>query len=513
MDTSVDPGVDFFQYANGGWLKRNPIPESEAHWGIGDLVQEQLYTTLRKINEEASQRRPLAGSDQQKIGDFWAIAMDTSKAERSGVHPLDSELGQIDKVASIADVLDVAFALHQLRISALFDLYVDVDEKNSREWSIHLGQGGLGLPDRDFYVNPDTGVARVREEYMRHMARLLTLLGQSKAEASVGAANVIAFETSLAKASRKLEDVQDPVLNYHRMTPAELTDKYTPSITWADRFAAWNVHPEFVAVGQPEFFTALEGLVHQTPVRVLRDYLRLRLISRYSEYLSKVFEDEDFKFDKQVLSGQNAPRPRWKRVIDAENAEMGLVSGKIFAEQYFPKPTKERYVALVEAIRSAYHDRIEALDWMSDSTKAKAQQKLEKMTMKVGYPDKWKDYSGLVIGRESYATNMMSADRWRFNDRLSKVGQPVDRTERGPGMPPQTYDAAYSQGNNDMVFPAAIFTVPGVADEQIDDAVAYVGGILAARWILRPQHRGDAKRQRQRGDCDAFVHCVLLGVV
>jgi len=479
IDTTVNPGDDFFQYANGGWLKRNPIPNTESGWGIGNVVREQLYLNLRRINEQASATANAAGTDQQKIGDFWATAMDTAKAERLGIHPLDGELARIDAIKNANDALDVAFAQNPLQVGPFFSFYVYQDERKSDMMSVHLSQGGLGLPDRDFYVNPDTGVARIRDEYVAHLARTLKMLGRDDASAKTAAAGVMAFETALAKASRKLEDLRDPVANYNKMTPAVLTSKYTPSINWADRIAVWNLRPDSVVVGQPEFFTALQGLIQSTPVPVLQDYLRFQLVSAYSPYLSSALYNERFTFYNRVLSGQKEPRLRWKRVLDAEGDAMGMVLGRIFVQEYFGPVAKKRYADMVEAIRTAYRERINRLDWMSDSTKARALQKLGSVYPKVGYPDKWKDYSALVVGRNSYAENMMNAARWGFNDMISKFGKPVDRTEWG--MTPQTYNAYYNPSNNEIVLPAAIFTVPGVSDAGVDDAVAY--GYAAAGTI------------------------------
>jgi putative endopeptidase len=479
LDTSVDPGVDFFQYANGGWLKKHPIPASESSWGIGNEVDEQLYTNLRKISEAAALAKAAAGSDQQKIGDFWMTAMDTAKADQLGVHPLDTQLQRIDAVNNAHDALDVAFALKPLGVDAFFGVGIYQDEKDSNAMAFHLSQDGLGLPERDFYFNTEKGVAHIREEYVAHLARTLQLLGRDPAKSKTDAAAVMAFETELAKVSRKLEDLRDPPKNYNKMSPADVTAKYTPSIVWADRFAAWNQHPDYVIVGQPEFFAAVDKLIKDTPVPVLRDYLRLHLVDTYAHTLGKTYDDEQFSFYGKVLRGQKEQRERWKRVLDTENSAMGMVLGRIFVKEYFPEAAKKRYNDLVEAIRVSYHDRIEKLDWMSPETKAKAQAKLAAVTKKVGYPDKWKDYSALVVGSDSYCQNMMNAARWRFDDRLSKLGKPVDRTEWG--MTPQTYNAYYNPSNNEIVLPAAAFTIPGVTDDQVDDAVVY--GYAAASTI------------------------------
>ena len=479
LDTTVSPAVDFFQYANGGWLRMHPIPASEASWGIGNEVREQLYVNLRKINEQSASSNAAQGSDAQKIGDFWATAMDTVRLEQQGIHPLDTELSRIDAIRAPNDAIDVAFAEGPLQVGPFFNFFVYQDERKSDVMAVHVSQGGLGLPERDFYFNPDTGVARIREEYVAHIARTLQLLGRDAAAAKTSAQNVMAFETALAKASRKLEDLRDPVANYNKMTPGLLTSKYTPSIAWTERLAAWNLRPDSIIVGQPEFFTALQSLVQSTPAPTLQDYLRYQLITTYSPYLGSKFYNERFSFYNRVLNGQKEPRARWKRVLDAEGDAMGMVLGRIFVNEYFPPAEKKRYSDLVEAIRTSYRERINKLTWMSDSTKARAQQKLAAVMPKVGYPDKWKDYSALVIGRSSYAENMMNANRWAFNDNISKFGKPVDRTEWG--MTPQTYNAYYNPSNNEIVLPAAIFTIPGVPDSLIDDAVAY--GYVAAGTI------------------------------
>jgi putative endopeptidase len=345
--------------------------------------------------------------------------------------------------------------------------------------SVHLQQGGLGLPDRDYYFNPKDTVAKVRTEYVAHLEKMLKLMGGGGSDeqtAKVNAAKIMEFETALAKVSRKLEDLRDPVRNYNKMTAADVTKKHTPSIAWDDRLAAWNLHTSYVVVGQPEFFTGVETLLKKTPVPVLKDYLRFHLVTEYAPFLSKDIDAEDFNFYHRVLSGQKEPRPRWKRVLDSENGPMGMVVGRIFVKAYFPESEKKRYADLVEAIRSAYSERIDRLDWMSPETKAKAHQKLASVTKKVGYPDKWKDYSGLMIGRSSYADNIMSISRWRFDDMLSKFGKPVDRTEWD--MTPQTYNAYYNPSNNEIVLPAAAFEIPGVKDADVDDAVVfgYAGG-------------------------------------
>ncbi len=479
IDSSVDPATDFFTYANGLWLKRYPIPPSESSWGIGKMVDEELYGKLRKINDDAAQTHSPTGSDQQKIGDFWSAAMDEEKAERLGLAPLQPLLAQIDAIKSVNDALDVSFALRPIGVGAFFDLGVSQDEKQSDVMSVHLGQGGLGLPERDFYFNPEAGTAKIRKEYVAHMARVLKMLGRAERQSKSAAAKIMKFETALAKDSRKMEDLRDPDRNYNKMGPDELITKYTPLIHWDDRLTQMALHTDVVIVGQPEFFKAMNQLVAKTPIPVLKDYLRVHLISDYAEYLSKAWDEEEFSFAGKVLSGQKEQRPRWKRALDSQGHAMGMILGRIFVQEYFPPKSKERYSNLVQAIRASYGERIDKLDWMSDATKAKAREKLAKITSKVGYPDKWKDYSALIISTNSYCENMMNASRWGYNDMISKFGKPVDRTEWE--MTPQTYNAYYDPANNEIVLPAAMFAVPGMRDDQLDDAFVY--GYAAASTI------------------------------
>jgi putative endopeptidase len=479
MDASVNPGEDFFEYANGGWLKRNPIPASESNWGIGNVVRDELYEQLKTIDEAASKQNAASGTDGQKVGDFWTTAMDEAKADQLGIGPLQSELERINSLATVQDTIKEAFELHIIGVDPFFNIRVSQDEKKSDTMAVHVEQGGLGLPERDFYFNNEAGVAKIRQEYIVHLQHMLKLLGESEEQAAKSSADVMQFETALAKASRKLEELRDPQKNYNKMTPAELRAKDTPSIDWVAQLDQWKIHPDYLIVGQPEFFRQLDALINKTPEPVLKDYLRFHLVSEYAPYLSKEVDSEDFNFYHRILSGQKEPRPRWKRTLDAENRAMGMVLGRMFVKEYFPEAAKKRYSDLVEAIRTAYSERIDQLEWMSDATKAKAHQKLSAVTKKVGYPDKWKDYSKLTIGRESFCDNMMNAARWRFDDNLSKFGKPVDRSEWD--MTPQTYNAYYNPSNNEIVLPAAIFEVPGVRDSEVDDAVVY--GYVGASTI------------------------------
>ena len=480
IDSSVRPGDDFFRYANGAWLKRNPIPPSESSWGVSSVVREELYATLRAIHEQSASTDASPGSDEQKIGDFWRMAMDVERARKLGTTPLRRELTQIDRAKNLAQVLDAAFEMQTLGVDPFFTLYVDQDVKESSLYSIYASQGGLGLPDRDFYLSKDKNLRDIRSAYVQYLARMLKLLGRNPASAEAAALRVMRFETALAEASRKLEDVRDPLENYHRIAPAELTRAHTPVVNWSERLATWKLQPDFVAVGQPEFFSAMDRTLQQTPIDVLKDYLRLRLVSAYAEFLSPAFDEAFFGFYKRVLSGQKTEKPRWKRVIDTEAGfgavpeGIGMMVGRRYVAQSFPERTKRRYADMTRAIMDAYRERIEKLHWMTDTTKAKALAKLSAINAKIGAPDRWRDHSALAIGRTSYCENMMNISRWFFHESLARIGKPVDRSEWH--MTPQTWNAYYSEANNEIVLPAAVFAIPGIADAHVDDAVVYAYG-------------------------------------
>ncbi len=324
IDASVNPGDDFFEFANGTWLKSNPIPAQESMWGIGQVVQDDLYVKLRKISETAAaQKNAAIGSDEQKVGDFWTTAMDQALADKLGLSPLKSELARIDTVHDLQSALDEGFALQPLGVDAFFDFGVSQDEKKSDVMAVHVGQGGLGLPERDYYFNQEPGVAKARVAYVEHLQRMFRLLGSDDAAAHNSAAQVMAFETALAKVSRPLADLRDPEKNYNKMAPADFTGKFTPAIAWSERLKAWKLSPETVIVGQPEFFGGLQALLARTPIPVLRDYLRVHLADTYAAYLSQDFDNEHFDFYDRVLSGQKEQKPRWKRALDAENTRHG----------------------------------------------------------------------------------------------------------------------------------------------------------------------------------------------
>ncbi len=469
IDTSVSPAEDFFEYALGNWLKNTPIPETESSWGIANLVQEEIYTRLRKINEEAAEEKSATGV-QQKIGDFWYSGMDTLSIGQQGLKPLAADLERINRIQTLGDIVDVTAGLHIKGIGVLFSDYVAQDDKNSDVYAFQMVQGGLGMPNRDYYFNNDDRTAGVRKAYDEYLVKTFMQLGSDSLVARANAKSIMDLETTMAKNSRKLADLRDPYRNYNKMAVNSL-NQLSPNFAWTDYLAKTRISKiDSVIVGQPEFYKALNSLLTTTPIEVWKNYLRFHLVRASAPYLDTETFNNYFVYRKS-LTGTSQPRPRWKRVLDAEEQAIGEALGQIFVKEYFNETAKKRYSDLVENIREAYRERIEKLTWMSDSTKQKAYNKLSSIKKKVGYPDKWKDFSALKIDRGPFVLNMQRAQEWWHNYAVSKLGKPVNRDEWE--MTPQTWNAYYNPSNNEIVLPAGIFAVPGMKDEDLDDAFVY----------------------------------------
>ena len=478
IDTTVSPATDFFLYANGGWIRKNPIPADQSAWGVGYLVQEDIYRRLRTINEKALNEKSEPGSISQKIGDFWFSGMDSTGIEKQGLTPLQSELQEIEKIGTIDDLLRVAAKLQNKGIGVLLGEDISQDEKHSDQIVFHIYQGGLGMPNRDYYFNTDEKTAKVRAAYQLFLNKAFRSLGKDSSAASIAANGVYELEKRLAKASRKLEKLRDPDSNYHKMD-VPLMQKLYFRIGWNDFFKNTGTKTlDSVVVGQPEFLLALNQELAKTSLKDWKNYLAFHLFMHSSPYMDQAVFNDYFNYQK-TLSGVESPRARWKRVLDTEERAMGEALGQLFVKEYFPEKTKKRYSDMVEAIRDAYKERIMRLSWMSDSTKQKALLKLSKVTKKVGYPDKWKDFSALAIDRGPWVLNMQRAAEWWTNYQVNKLGKPVDRSEWD--MSPQTYNAYYNPSNNEIVLPAGIFIVPGKTDDELDDAFVY--GYAAASTI------------------------------
>jgi putative endopeptidase len=472
MDTTVNPADDFFKYANGGWLKKNPIPASERRWGIANLVTNETYDRMRKLSEEASADTKAArGSSSQKIGDFYFSGMDTSLIEKQGIEKLKPEFEKIKSIHDKASLTEAIAHLQTIGVAALFNPYIFQDEKNSDMYALHLYQGGIGLPNRDYYFNQDSRTKNIRNEYVKHVQKMFELLGDDESTAKKHSETVMKIETSIAKSSRKLEDLRDPYANYNKMNIDGL-NKMNPSMNWKETFAQMRLtNLDSVIVGQPEFYTAVENNLKTVSIDDWKTYLTWNVINAFAFSLSKSFDLEDFHFNGVILTGVKEQRPRWKRVLDTQEGYLGDALGQLYVQKYYSPETKKRYEDLTNNILETYRERIQKLSWMSDSTKQKAIVKLRTVRKKVGYPDKWRDYSSMNISRSSYVENIIEGNKWLYNFYVDKLSKPVDRDEWE--MTPQTYNAYYNPSNNEIVLPAAIFIVPGIADSLLDDAIIY----------------------------------------
>lgn len=478
LDTTVHPGDDFFNYANGGWLKKNLIPESESGWGIFNLVADENYAQIKKISEDASAGNGAKGSAQQQIGDFFYSGMDSAGIEKNGISPLQPFLDKIKNAKSKTDIVNIINELQVLGVNPAYSLSMGQDMKNSEKYRVYLSQGGLGLPDRDYYFNKDQRTSNIRNEYAHYIMHVLQMVFKDSAIAKKGSVDIMKLETELAASHKQLAELRDPYANYNKMSTTQLST-IIPSIDWKQTFSAMGIVTDSIIVGQPAFYKKLNSSIQSASMDAWKMYLTWHLVSSFSPYLNHDYELAHFNFYNRTLNGAKQLRPRWKRVLDAQESALGDALGQLFVKEYFPAKTKKRYDDLVEQIVISYGEHIQKLDWMSDSTKQKALVKLKSITRKVGYPEKWRDYSKMEINRDSYCKNVIESHRWLFNYELEKLNKPVDRSEWG--MTPQTYNAYYNASNNEIVLPAAIFTAPGYKDEDIDDAVIY--GYVGASTI------------------------------
>ncbi len=485
MDTSVKPQDDFYLYANGGWIKRNPIPPEFSRWGSFNQLAEQNNDALHVIAEKAATAAPkvaakpnpekAAGIDLQKVGDFYASGMNEKAVNDERVKPLADEFKRIDGLKDRGDVLKEVAHLHFIGLAALFRFSSNQDAKNSTMVIAHANQGGLGLPDRDYYTKEDAASKKIRDQYVEHVAKMFALLGEPQDQAAEHAKKVMAIETSLAKPARTRVELRDPQKNYNKMKQADL-QAITPDWSWADYFKELKLtDPGDINVGQPEFFKAADQVFASTPVEDWKIYLRWHLLHGVAASLSKDFVEEDFNFFTKTLTGAPQIRPRWKRVVAKTDEELGESLGKLYVADYFPPEAKARALEMVNNLKEALADRIKTIEWMDEPTKQEALKKLAAFTVKIGYPDKWRDYSLLTIDRGPYALNVLRGETFEKKRQLEKIGKPVDRSEWG--MTPPTVNAYYNPNRNEIVFPAGILQPP-FFDPKADDAINY-GGIGA----------------------------------
>lgn len=481
MDKKASPQDDFNQYANGKWMKNNPIPASEGRWTSFNILAERNYDILRTICESAAADKTAEpGSPRQKVGEFYRLAMDSNKLEADNYAPLRFDYSTILVIVNNQDALRIVGKLHQKGIPAFFGFGVGQDVKNSDQYACYLSQGGLGLPDRDYYLKEDEKSKTIRKEYVTHISNMLVMTADfNETQAKQAADEIMALETSLAKASMTRVERRDPDKTYNKKTGEELKSEY-PNINWTGYFEATGVdkkNPAFFIVGQPLFFQELNRLMAVTPLKTIRHYLKWNTVRNASGYLSNKFGAESFRFYGTVLTGTTEQKPRWKRAVNASNAAIGELVGQEYVKVVFTESSKKRVNEMVDNLRAAFKNRIEKLDWMSAETKTKALEKLASFNRKLGYPDKWTDYSALEIKSDSYLENNYRASIFDFNENLNKYGKPVDKSEWN--MLPQTVNAYYSPLMNEIVFPAAIMQPP-FFDPEADDAVNYgaIGAVI-----------------------------------
>jgi putative endopeptidase len=472
LDRSVSPATNFYLFADGQWLKNNPVPADKARWAsFTELAERNWYLIHEILDAAARETSAPQHSPRREVGDFFASAMDTNLIENLGLKPIAGDLKHIDQIESTKNLFELLADFHDRGIGGIFGVGFGPDAKNSSIYAVELSQGGLSLPDRDYYLKDS--FADTREKYRAHLKKMFELLGEDPTNAGAQAAIVLSLETELAKASRTRVELRDPIKNYNKFNTGELVTN-TPALLWSEYFSDRNlVKPAYEIVGQPEFFDAVNRLVQQRPLSDWKVYLRWHLLHASAPYLASALENEDFEFFGKVLSGQQEQEPRWKRAAHVIDGSIGEALGQLYVEKYFPPEARARMDELVENLKAVFHDRLEKVSWMTEATRAKALAKFSRFTQKIGYPDKFRDYSAVEIRRDDFLGNVRRAAAFESHRQIVRVGKPVDRTEWH--MTPETVNAYFNPLQNEIVFPAGILQPP-FFDVTMDDAVNY-GGI------------------------------------
>ena len=470
LDTTAVPGNDFFRFACGGFNDSHPLTAEYSRYGAFEMLMEDNQKQLKEMIEGFASKENQAGSQGQKIGDLYSLAMDSVKLNADGIAPIKSMLDRIAAISDKNQIMQVKAEMFNNGIGTYFSNYVYGDPKNSTLNIFQIAQGGINLGEKEYYLDTDESTTAIREQYKLYITKLFTLAGFSEDEAKQKMADVMEVETAIAKASYSAVERRNPEANYHKMSYDELKKTF-PGIDWDAYLKALGVEGVTeLNVEQIEPIKEVEKLINTLPISRHISYLQYNLLDAAASYLSDDFVAARFDFYGKVLSGRQANQPRWKRAVNAVNGMLGEIVGQMYVEKYFPAAAKERMVALVKNLQSALGERIQAQEWMSDSTKVRAMEKLSTFHVKVGYPDKWKDYSDLNIEKDSYWANVCRAAQWGTKDMFSRIGKPVDKDEWL--MSPQTVNAYYNPQTNEICFPAAILQYP-FFDMNADDAFNY----------------------------------------
>jgi putative endopeptidase len=470
MDLSLKPGDDFFRYANGAWIRSLEIPADKSEYDAFDQVREQNRARLHELFAALAAAGAAKGTAAQKVGDFYAVAMDAARAEALGAEPLQQDLRRIAAAASLRDIQDLITAFHRQGVPLLFGADVEVDLMNAKAYAFYLAQSGLGMPDRDYYTREDAEGVALRGKYQAHVAAMLRLLGDPPAQAAQAAQTVMAIETRLAKASKTRVEMRDIPGLYNKMALAQL-QQASPGFDWA-RYVRDIGRPgiaEFI-VTAPVFVSEMGRMLQEVPLADWKAYLRWQALAAYAPYLSSAFVDENFAFFGRALEGTERIEERWKRMTSLTSAALDQLVGRMYVERYFPPASKQRMEALCANVKQAFEARLLKLPWMSEATRAQALEKLRAMRIEVGYPAQWEDDAKLEIGRSSLLDNLRRAGRFAFEKDLDQLGQPVDTGKWD--MAPQIVNAGYNPVYNKMIFPAGILQPPFFFADA-DDAVNY----------------------------------------
>jgi putative endopeptidase len=474
MDRSVKPYEDFYQFANGKWLARTAIPNDRPVVAMFTQLQDHNRQVLREILEEAAKdvsapRQSIRG----KVGAFYKSGMDEKQIEAAGAGPLKEEFDRLAAIKDAAGLLKAVAHLHARGVRAAFQMGPRPDTKNSKQMIAALSQGGLGLPDRDYYLKTDRKTKAIRAAYQEHIQKMLALLGDKPEQAAAEARKIIAFETRLAKASKTRVQLRDPKANYHPMSVQRLQEQ-APGVLWERYFALLDLEGlKQVDLRQPAFFHEVGQMAKSIPLDTWKAYLRWHLLNTYADKLSSAFVKEDFHFKGTVLTGVPQLRPRWQRVLETTDRFLGEALGQLYVAKAFPPQARAKAEALVRNVKAVLRERLAGLDWMNPATRRAAVKKLDAINVKIGYPKKWRDYSGLAVNQGLYVRNVLQAAAFARRQQLAKIGKPVDRGEWT--MTPPTVNAYYNASRNEIVFPAGILQPP-FFDPKADDAVNY-GGI------------------------------------